>query len=419
MAELIIAGRYGPTGTGKSWRLCQWTKEEWLPDVHNGALITNLPLHVDELCKDVASASGIAEHDLWNRVELISDATWASWIAEESGPWELFANRSIDGCHIIFDEIHTVCKKGKTSKAYLAQWSDWFAELRHQGATLEFASQNPDKVATEITNEVVERVNMLSLETERDPYFHIPLADWAELKAAFVGKYVPRVIEQPYSREPGRSGRYVWKPQKKKSFVRDTKYFKYYDSRSKPTTGQGQAGTERKREFEKRSKWGMVWWLYSRHCWAVTSRLFAVGFILFLCFGGGGHLMSWFLRFWTVGFVPGAKVEEVQEGENGAASDSESMPVGSVFGENSGNDFTVSVEEWEAAQEELKGLRDLVVEQSEIVMLTHRGIFSTACGFVPVGGRIVGGVHDAKTVLAIGYESRQVLLSDGSRLFVK
>ncbi len=345
MATVVLTT--GVAGTGKSYRRAAVEIFNFLLD-GGGVHWSNFPFYPDKIARECASRTGRpaesylkriklipkAELDAWERSFERSQSTlcrgpftyfkpipWQIWESGEltkiphgwagkdfpetvvrfaSDGGELMAGINLVGAHIAIDECHNFCKaSGSTPKHQREMWGQWLGEIRHIGATVEFLTQSPHKLAEEIVKEAEVRIDLLNVESERDPFFKIPMADWYELKAGLVtGEYEAKVQLLERRCVEGR-----WIKHYSEFFRRDPFYFQFYNSYNKPQAG-GVNAPSKVYEFQKRTQKSLLLWFLKRNCWPVSSRIAIAMLVVWLCFWGGGRFL--FNRF--VGMIQGVTV---------------------------------------------------------------------------------------------------------------
>lgn len=293
-ARSVITLTTGPAGSGKTYVRCaRYLCDEWLPE-KSGVHYSNFPVFRDKVAAFVAQKTGKPENELLERIQIIPEAVMATWISGQSGPWDYFHDKNLDGCHIAIDECHNFCG-AKTHQKVRARWQAWLGEIRHQGATVEFLSQSPEKVAREIHYEAGLRLSLVNSEDRRDPFLGILLGDWYELKAAFISAEYQTVVWEVERRNV--DGK--WIEQNKRTFSLDPLYFEFYDSFSRPVQG-GEKAQGQQREFQKRTRRGLLWWFFKRNAFAIVPRAMLVGVLVYLCTGGSAPLLNWMVRAFEV-----------------------------------------------------------------------------------------------------------------------
>lgn len=288
-ALTVVIYTTGVAGSGKTYVRCaRFICDELLP-YSNKKLISNYPLYREKIADFVAANFGMKRDEALERLESIPHEVLESWRLEKSGPWEYFKTRDIAGCHIAIDEIHNFCGKHQ-SKEHRRNWQLWLGEIRHRGATVEFLTQNPQKVAKEVDFECGLRYRIENCEAIRDPILGITCSDWYELRAAFItGKYIATIHQRESVNVDGK-----WVGSQEKNYVLDPRYFELYDSFSTPVTG-GAKGASELRDFQKYGKVRLIAHVFRRNGWPLTWRLLVGCGLMWLCFFGGfGQLMRHF-----------------------------------------------------------------------------------------------------------------------------
>lgn len=332
--ESTVVLTTGVAGTGKTYRRAAVEIFRFLLE-QNGNYWSNFPFYADRIARECSQRTGEPSEKYLRRLKAIPKAELDSWelsfIDRRSAhlcrgpftyfkpvPYELWENgdtsslphgwagkdypdtvvKFIDengqpmagidltGSHIAIDECHNFCKaSGSTPKHQRELWGAWLGEIRHIGATVEFLTQSPHKLANEIVNEAEVRIDLLNVEAERDPFFKIRMADWYELKAAFSGKYEAKVQLLEKRCIDGR-----WTNQHSEFFTRDPFYFQFYNSYNKPQAG-GVNAPAKLHEFQKRSKLSLFGWFLKRNLYPVGSRVSLATFVIWVCFLGGGKFL--------------------------------------------------------------------------------------------------------------------------------
>lgn len=272
-----------PAGTGKTYSRVRFLVDELLPEseLHYWH---NLPLREDAVAEYCETVHGMVREDVLDRLHRIPEDIYQTWLKGESGPWEFFEHRPLDGCHLEIDEIHRICGLNSHRKVR-KRYQDWLGEIRHRGATCSFISQDEGKIAKEIHLECAFKVCLISSEDRPDWFFKIPLADWYEIRAMLTGKYT-NCIWEVQQRRTGKK----YEDVRERQFWITPKYYDLYDSYSAPQGG-GLAGGPPPREYERRSPPGLVWWFIRRNGFRLAKRGWFLLLILVLLGGGGGFIM--------------------------------------------------------------------------------------------------------------------------------
>jgi hypothetical protein len=268
----------GASGSGKTYRRCShYLVTDFLVN-RSGIHISNFPVKRQAM-QDYYDEKNI-DIDVFERVRLIPEDVLTSWVKLESGPWDYFKDFDLSGCHLALDEAHNYVSVHHPKRNRM-NWQMWLGELRHRGATIEFLTQNESKLAREVLQECEIRYEILNGENRVDPVLKIRMSDWYELRAAFTGKYIAPCYELEYQQRKGR-----WVVQHEVRFLRDPVFFAFYDSFSAPIQG-GVAGETEKREFEKRSKFGVLFWFVRRNFGVLLYPFLIVALFVWLLFFGG------------------------------------------------------------------------------------------------------------------------------------
>jgi hypothetical protein len=332
MATVVLTT--GVAGTGKTYRRAAVEIFKFLLD-GGGNHWSNFPLYPDRIARECSTRTGKPFEQYLRRIKVIPKAELDSWEKSfdrpqshlcrgpftyfKPVPWDIWqdsdlqkirhgwagkdfpdtvvkfinddgepmAGIDLTGAHIAIDECHNFCKaSGSTPKHQREMWGQWLGEIRHIGATVEFLTQSPHKLAEEIVKEAEIRIDLLNVESERDPFFKILMADWYELKAGFLtGEYEAQVQLLERRCVEGR-----WVKHYSEFFRRDPFYFQFYNSYNKPQAG-GVNAPSKVYEFQKRSKGALVKWFLKRNFWPVGSRVSVTVFVIWICFLGGGKVL--------------------------------------------------------------------------------------------------------------------------------
>lgn len=254
----VVTFTSGVSGSGKTYYRCAaFLVEEWLP-LHDGVLISNYPINVENLVRDFGE-------EVRKRIEIIPDAILKEWREGRSGPWDYLRDRNIQGCHIAIDEIHNYCPKTADAKIR-KKWMQFVGELRHTGATVEFLSQNEGKVAKELIAEAEIRYEIINGENFKLPILGYRMGDLYEFRAKLLGKYICPSFCREYTQASG-----DWVLQDEKTFYRLPKYFEYYNSYNAPSHGLAEGRRSELRPWEKYS-WPMLF------LWFLMTYYIRIGF---------------------------------------------------------------------------------------------------------------------------------------------
>lgn len=337
MANSVIEYTTGPSGTGKSYsRVSLFLITEFLPE-RTGRFFTNVNLgrvpddhpfkpepwtdthgrtrtrtsFIRRICNEAAKRYGGHPNDYAKRVRRIPPSVckgWRIWKTQEEqdrnskkpgdGPWVYFNDMDLSASHIQIDEIHIYCPKDGSRKKPI-EWMDWLGEIRHRGCTVEFMTQFIDKANPKIINEAGLRRVLTKTDIVRDPFFGIPVGSWLELRAKFLtGTYDVAISSTEKMRVVE-----GWQTMHAFKFRFKPEYFAFYNSHERPQKG-GKAGKEDKKQFQLRTKKGLLWWFIKKYPGQLVSRFAVLGTMIWLCFlGGGPFLMTWFMTVFMVGLA--------------------------------------------------------------------------------------------------------------------
>lgn len=298
MFNATIVMTLGAPGCGKSYSRCaRFLVDYWLKE-KKGIHYSNFPVNRERIAAVISKKDSGPEFDaIINRIHVIPEAVLKSWMRGESGPWEYFADKELDGAHIAIDECHQYIRRqgGRGYIDVIKKWEDWLGTIRHKACTVEFLTQDPHKVAKCIEIHSSVRLQLINSEDRRDPWFGVLLGDWYELRAGFVTREYETVIwEVEERRLLGR-----WKAQETLKFRLDPYYFQFYDSFNAASHDGSKAPAAPEREFQKRSRLGLVGW-FVRRSWArVALRFVILGVLGWLMTGGGGTVAAWYSSWST------------------------------------------------------------------------------------------------------------------------
>lgn len=246
-------------------------------------MITNLPLKVEVIRAYFLSRSETAPTDVarskWaklaeevgERIVAIPEAVCHRWRDADGGPWDEFlAGQDLSGAFILLDEWHNYCGKRSDPVTVRRKWALWLGELRHCGATFMGVSQDPGKLASECEDEAGKRYLVVTDRDRRDKVFYISMYDWAELRAAWTGRWRERtwVIE-----EIKKAGK--WSKNDIEWYLLEPQYFAMYSSHAAPIAG-GRAGQEAKKQYERLSSLGVTWWFARRNAVRIAPKAFII-----------------------------------------------------------------------------------------------------------------------------------------------
>lgn len=304
MASTIILTT-GVPGSGKSYVRCACFLVDYFLLNSDGLHISNFPVNREEIAKEVVRRSNLFKSGFWakitapfrrkqhhitvedilKRIIVIPDSILQSWRNEQSGPWNYFNGVELTESHIALDEIHNFISPTK-SVEYLKKWDEFLGEIRHRGCTFEGLTQDILSVDPILKNRAGIRLELVPADTLRDPFFHITMSDWYELKACFTGEIKKCVFEREYQMRFSR-----WACLRTHRFYLNQDYFKYYNSYnaslSEKESGEVNENRCPKYEFQKRTKLSLVTWFCLKNIWTLAPRLIIFFFCIWLFFFGG------------------------------------------------------------------------------------------------------------------------------------
>lgn len=270
----VVTVTTGVSGSGKTYYRCAvFLVDEWLPN-HSGVLITNYPINLGNLVRDYGE--GVED-----RVELIPPDVLREWREGRSGPWDYLRDRDISGCHIAIDEIHNYCPKTADNKLR-KKWMQFIGELRHQGATIEFLTQNEAKCAKEILAEAEIRYEIINGENIRCPVLGYRMGDLYQFRAKALGRYLCPSYCIEYTQNQG-----GWVEINRSVFYRLPKYFEYYDSFSAPEHGQALGHKSEPMPWEKYSWPRLFCWFLMQYPFRIGLQVSFVAVFVWAFFMGG------------------------------------------------------------------------------------------------------------------------------------
>ncbi|MDD5597254.1 MAG: zonular occludens toxin domain-containing protein [Victivallaceae bacterium] len=418
----VIQMTSGVPGAGKTYSRVRFLTEDFLIN-NTGLYITNLPLNVDLIAKDVSKRAGVTKQAIKDRIILVpleqlrefqqlkNCTTKQAHDYIENGtfpPAVYFEQFSLTNAHIALDEFHLYFSK-KTSRAVKDLWNDWIAEIRKNGCTFEAITQDVSQIPSEFMGKVSVRVDLVPLDITRDPFFHIKMYDWYQLRAAFTGQTSQKVCQT----ETHKAALGKWVISKVDKFAILPEIYQYYHT---STRNDGRKADGEIPPYKRLSKKGLFLWFYRRNFFSITGRfLLACVFIWLCCFGGVNTLM--------MGFISGmTSIAKANAGKKGA---------GGVESQKKQPDFKLlspeelkklSASEQEAYNRSLELYLLYKKEQNskeqeknsfKPVMFFSGKIFLQNGLVIEKDYKFIKGVYDGKTVSKIDYVNRGYYLSDG------
>lgn len=430
----VITLTTSPPGGGKSYIRCARELVDHFLVETDRRFITNFPIgrvpdhhpfppqyegetFIDRIAAEVAKKRRCEVAEIRDRIEMIPEHVVKTWVDGTSGPSEYFANRDIQNSHIALDEMHVYA--GKFAKTNVRdQWAKFLGEIRHRGATIELITQAEDKLAKELINDIGAKLQIVKKDDEREPFFGILMGDWYELRAGFLtGSYTSCVAELEFRDGVDKKGNSVWKLNRVRRWWMTPDYFRFYDSHNAPHSGKGTGASSELKEFQKRTKLGLLKWFVLRNFEPLAIRLVGTVLVFWLLLGGG---FLWALESFTGSL-------KAMANKNGVASHVQkpSVPSGTIEGSVSSTSVPPS-----PATTNLKASGDAVkhaerrAEKAErslsdsfaIGLLTQSEVTFRGGYTYAVGDLIDFGPYAGRSVSAIEWNKRAVRLSDGTML---
>lgn len=398
----------GSVGSGKSYRRCaHYLVEEFFnPDIPTDEYFwSNFPIKfepfVDHLGVEqpglfaiVEKRYGVGRGEVFDRVFVFPESEVETWIPRDGeplrGPWSYFAENDIDisESHISIDEIHNFCPAGDRKAKKL--WQEWLGEIRHEGATIEFLTQEPDKVNAGIHKAAQVRRYLIPSHDRRDPFFNIRMNDWYNFGTVFGKSYRPSVWQDEERNVKGK-----WKVVDSQPFWFKSELFGVYATNSESVKGK-KSGKQTDQAYKRFGKLKLIrWFIFSNWYRFIFNKTVprALGVIAILV--GVQFLPQ------IIGLIGSATSKNVP---NESSNGSNVVDVDPVFDEES---LLLLAEEISRRQTE-----------SVVVGMVPDGIILANGLAVGVGGEVVVG-GNAKKVKRIDYESRTVFYDGGKFVFVR
>ncbi len=404
-----------PPGTGKTYGRCAvFLCKEYLPQ-RRGKIWTNFPIHVEPMVDYViARHPDMARSDLFNRIRIIPFDVLTSWRMGKSGPWEYFEDKDIAGDRIAIDEIHNYCPKEMKGELAI-KWKEWLGEVRHLDVEVEFLSQNDSKIHKLIKDEAGLKRHMFNAESRRDPFFHIVMSDWYNLRAKFLtGHYTAVVFEIEMIVVHGK-----WRESHQRKWSFEPELFAVYDSYSTPIASKtGVKVREPSHPYLLKTKRQLIGWFLARNWWPLFSRLILICMFFWLCFFGGARvLLNGFMSLQQHIMQANKGFRHVEQ--TGAGHPASSAPGGPAVQSASVVEQIAQLQS--ALADAQKALADYKAEQEkqyEVVLFTDKSCVLRGGTILTVGQTVPGGVNRGKIVRVINYARRFVMLSDGTVLYL-
>jgi hypothetical protein len=414
-----MVDEYLPGRTGDHWSnfpLDEVPQSHAFPPTYPGETFA------DRMARDVARAhpKEWTPDAVRARIHTIPRHVTQRWQTGETGPWDFFEDRDVSGAHIAIDEIHNFCGK-KTKPTTRAKWQAWLGEIRHRGATIEFLSQHPQKIAQELEWEAEIRLNLINNANRRDPWSGVLIGDWYQLRANLLGIGYKSSLWELEKRAVDKR----WVVQDQRKFDLDPHYFRYYDSFTAPQQS-GKAGRLARRECERFGRLRFLWWFWCKNWSRLSWRLAVVAFVVwFVGLGGGGWMVNRFVGSMigaARGQVAGTSTTIEQGDTAGDASPRVTYEVGpapSLADDREAQLLAIIATLADEVERQDGQYRQLVDRQQaayDVAGIMPGEVVFRSGERCAVGDRIRSGPNAGAKVLAVRPRNREVLLDDGSIL---
>ena len=221
----------GAPGTGKTLGFVEYLCNDFLCR-RGGKVLTNVRLKCDRIADYVSRRCDtfVNRHfgyspspdDVYNRLICFNEDDCRR-LRNSNDVSSFFGD--ITNTLICIDEVHLYLQSG-LSGLVLRNWGDFLAVLRHHHSKFVGLTQDISQVDRVLKSRVEARIEYLSVDSQRDPYFRIPLGDWSSLISALSGHTVRAVCSATYVR--GMSGH--WRVSNVTPKFLDERIFDLYDS---------------------------------------------------------------------------------------------------------------------------------------------------------------------------------------------
>ena len=420
MSSSVLYLTSGQPGCGKTYSRVRWLMSEFLPN-STGLYITNLPLNVDLIASAVASKTGKTAEEYISRIHVISDDEMKSWRSlndrsrkqelsemKNSGkfpPVQYLESLDLNNARVAIDEFHRYFNK-KSPADVLLMWNDWFAEIRKTGCTFEAITQDLDQLPPEFIGKVGLRMDLVPYGTTRDPFLNIPLSDYYELRAAYLGMREQKICQTEYRKGTSFTGRAKWIVNHVEKFAITSDLFPFYNSYQKTeATGTKAAVTLPADRYKKLT----ALWFLRRHFFKILGRLIIVVVFFWLTFGGG---VTWgidkFVK--TLGRVSEANMRKKANANVSAKKSASAVSSIPSSGDPGANPSAVPVGEG-AAVPPVPAVPDLSIYKPS--MFLDKGCYLRSGRFISVGYIFKDGHYEGKKVVSIDFSERCYELDNG------
>jgi len=398
----------GVPGAGKTYsRGACFVPQQFLPE-YGGSYYSNLPLHVDIIAERYEKRNKVPAAEVVERINSIPDNVLQSWKEEQSGPWEYFDGVDLSGCHIAIDEAHKYIGAG-VSTAYARQWQEFCGELRHRQCSIEFMTQNEDKLHKAIYKDAALKYRIVNSSSERDPFFKVMMAEWYNLLACFTREYTPAVWQEEYRNVGER-----WVIQKKHPWRFDARNYDLYDSFSRPD-GTVVDSVRQKEWFEDTKPWAGPFVFLKRNLWEMAPGMAAFAIIISL-FVFAKPISSLYFKLMTSRFEGGNVVAEEEQAkkteEAGPQLTALEKAQQKKMREMQGQITTLMAKNNVIIKKRRK-VYELIEKGTDIVLMSGESIVMRDGTRLGIGDEILHGDRKGKRIESIDYSAKRVLFDDG------
>jgi len=400
---------FGEPGVGKSYRRCAQMVPEILWD---GASrhVSNFPIrredseHGEGMISAISRIVGIEREEAERRLVTMDlddrRAILSSWEPSEaystkpgSGPWDLWKDEDLSGCHIAIDEIQKYCPERGCPSAHKKAWIEWLSEIRHRGARIEFVTQDKALVAREIIALAETQVKIVKRDAEMIPWLGVHFLALRQFWCKLLGKKLIFCYEVYEKKSEGK-----FAENSRESFVIDGSLYSRYNSHSKPVTGV--AGKEQDEAWERYSWPGLLWWFWRMYWVRHSINVCCVAFVVWFLFFGGINLAGAFVVHEAKSIVAGlTKQAPINADGQVGADDATPAPRPLVH---------VPAAQPAERPAETQPSGEAVV----VVAITPKGAYFQGLGFVRVGEQLEEGEQDGVRLESVDWFRSRVLLSD-------
>ena len=432
MSGTIVEFTTGEPGAGKSYRRCAHFIVNVLLNPNEAGpkgIWCNYPIEFDPwVDKYGVEQPGLIEFiavkygeevadEVEDRVKVFPPEEVASWKPPRKGqpvrgPWSFFEENDIDtgGWHVAIDEIHNFAPKG--NRKVEEAWGEWMGEIRHEGLTIEFLTQDPDEVTRKIQGRAGVRRELVRSVERRDPYFKIKLGDWYQFGTIFGQPYRPSCWEVAKRKVMSK-----WVVSDEMPFWFKPDLYGVYDSHS-ASNKTNRSGATAELAYQRFGKVRLFFWFFRKN-WmrfvfnpTVPRALFIIGLIMLSM--NYGRIVAW----WTgkqQNKVSQGKVESF-EGPSAELPQFESNPA-LLAVDQAKLELKMLQAEHEVMVERLVRSLDAVDGIDQVLGMAPGVVFLADGRSVSVGDTIDMVTGETKTIKAIDYENRRIEFDTGVELY--